>query len=133
MNGKMLAGGGVPNLYGGAGAGGTIFIDCRNFSGGSGGVLNATGANGNVWGGAGGGGGRIAVWYGVLDEDRDRVIAGDMKRVEIATTHPDYLGATTAAGGFDGGSGKLLATGGEAGTVVFLTVVPPAESMIIVR
>ena len=75
----------------------------------------------------------VAVWHGVLDEDRDRVITGDMKRVEIATTHPDYLGATTAAGGFDGGSGKLLATGGGAGTVVFLTVVPPAESMIIVR
>lgn len=133
VNGKMLAGGGVPNLYGGAGAGGTIFIDCRNFSGGSGGVLNATGANGNVWGGAGGGGGRIAVWYGVLDEDRDRVIAGDMKRVQITTTHPDYLGTATAAGGFDGSGNNLLTTGGGAGTVVFLTVVPPAESMIIVR
>ena len=59
----------------------------------------------------------VAVWHGVLDEDRDRVITGDMKRVEIATTHPDYLGATTAAGGLVAKGGRLagFAIAGEDG------------------
>ena len=87
----------------------------------------------NTWAGAGGGGGLIAVWYGVRNEDRDRVVTGDMKRVKITTTHPVFLGTTTAAGGFDGSGGKLLATGGNAGSVVFLTVLPPAGTVIMIR
>ena len=133
VNGQLLANSTSENVYGGSGSGGTIFMDCGKFSGGATAVMNANGANGNIWGGAAGAGGRIAIWYGVKDEDRARVADGDMKRVQITSTIPEYLGGATVAGGLDGGGGKLLTTGAGAGTIVFLTVLPPQETTILIR
>lgn len=69
VNGTINADGGAGGQYDGGGAGGSIYITCTKFGGGTTGVIRARGG----YGGSGyvtdtsGGGGRIALIYGALD------------------------------------------------------------------
>lgn len=108
--------------HSGGGAGGSIFLTSSRFSGNSNGVLRADGGNGQNTGG-GGGGGRIAVWYAVPESERARILAGDMQRVSITNEYSEFPGTLSVTNGTSG------AGNGEPGTIVFLTVTPPAGTM----
>lgn len=131
ISGSILANGNRASGYPGAGSGGSVFIICREFAGTSTAVLSANGGNGTSWGGGRGGGGRIAVWYDVAEEDQARLWAGEMWRGVLAsTTYDAYLGAATVA---NGTGGSALTPDSAPGTIVFLTVPPPHNTVIVVR
>jgi hypothetical protein len=68
VNGKISADGGSGEGYDGGGAGGSIFITCATFGGGTGGIIRARGGVGgyNYISDTSGGGGRIALFYSAL-------------------------------------------------------------------
>ncbi len=114
------------NTYGGGGAGGTIFLECRRFVGGETGSLLAKGGNtvpGASAASGAGGGGRIAVWCGLPWEKGYR--GGRIyKRTEPLTGNDvaqyfSYEGSYSAAGGTASGDYATDANQGGDGTVWF--------------
>ncbi len=85
-------GNGTINLYGGGGAGGSIFVTCMKFTGA--GVVSARGGPGGGSAGGGGGGGRIAIWRGS----------------DLWTGTP-ITNTTSVAGGTNGGTGVAGSNG----------------------
>ena len=107
-------------------------MQSRKFSGTNGVISAAGGAGGGDMSG-GGGGGRIAIWHGVPAEDFDRLLAGSMKRVVTNSTLETYFGTLTAVNGADKVKSGFYPPRSEPGTAWFVTVVPPAATMVIVR
>ncbi len=133
MNGSLLANGGSGAAgNSGGGSGGGIWVQSRKFSGTNGVISAAGGAGGGDMSG-GGGGGRIAIWHGVPAEDFDRLLAGSMKRVVTNSTLETYFGTLTAVNGADKVKSGFYPPRSEPGTAWFVTVVPPAATMVIVR
>ena len=131
----------------GAGAGGTIFLYGRTFSGAVTGILSAKG--GNTTGvsasqGAGegaGGGGRIAVWVGESETlpVKEKRLSKSMEPIRIGEA--EYLGSATVDGGINQRVGANcpvvvddnISTDGTPGSVGFVQVGPPAGLMILFR
>ena len=133
MNGSLLANGGNGGTgNSGGGSGGGIWVRSRKFSG-TGGVISAAGGAGGGDMSGGGGGGRIAIWHDVLAEDVDRLLAGSMKRVATSSTLDTYTGTFTAVNGADKVKAGNFPPRSQPGTAVFLTVTPPAQTVIVVR
>ena len=133
MNGSLLANGGNGGTgNSGGGSGGGIWVRSRKFSG-TGGVISAAGGAGGGDMSGGGGGGRIAIWHDVLAEDVDRLLAGSMRRVATSSTLDTYTGTFTAVNGADKVKAGSFPPRSQPGTAVFLTVTPPAQTVIVVR
>ncbi|MBI3986821.1 MAG: hypothetical protein HY343_07880, partial [Lentisphaerae bacterium] len=97
LDGSLTANGGnLGQLNQGAGAGGGIYVQCRNFTGAAGIRLSAVGGSKGAAGVGGGGGGRIAVWR----------------------TTDSYLGGTVVTGGW----GSTFASTTTPGTVVWVSM-----------
>ena len=130
LGGSILANGAVGAQYSGGGAGGSIWIVCREFSGTATAVLSANGGNGANWGGGRGGGGRIAVWHDLWEGSYARLLNEETwSGVRLATTYANYLGAATVV---QGTGGSVTPDAGP-GTLVFLSVPPPPATVIVVR
>jgi len=125
VNGTFTASGGWgARYYYSGGSGGGIFLTSQGpFVGGTGAVFNVAGGNA-TWYGAysgGGGGGRIAVWFGMPDSVKQRILtAPDNPSVQrslivMTNVYSGFLGTNTV----DGGIGY---SNGTPGTVRFLTV-----------
>ena len=127
INGIITANGAVTDdEHCGGGSGGGIYITCAGSFSGTSGLLWAIG--GSVKDappqGGGGGGGRIAVWYGVADWRRARILAGNMARVVITNSYSGFSGAVSVTNG--AGSLNPPDPGGAyPGTTIFLTVIEP--------
>jgi hypothetical protein len=93
LDGSIVANG--QDLVGGGGSGGSIYITCGTFSGGTSALLSARGGNSSSVNGGGGGGGRMVVHYG----------GG---RLGVYELYPkDYLGSNSVAKGIgSGGNGQ---------------------------
>ena len=131
LGGSILANGNAGAQYSGGGAGGSIWIVCREFSGTATAVLSANGGNGANWGGGRGGGGRIAVWHDLWEGSYARLLNEETwSGVRMATEYDKYLGAATVAQGTGGNS---LTPDAAPGTLVFLSVPPPPATVIVVR
>ena len=123
------------------GAGGTIFLSSKTFSGASTGLLTARGGDigkeANVKASGAGGGGRIAIWTGMPYPGK--MTSRRIGKYEDSNACPDcdYLGLATASGGTNFVSALPVATGatlnGGAGTVRFAHVGPPLGTAIILR
>jgi hypothetical protein len=88
-----------PVNYAGGASGGSIYLICGAFTGGTNGLMRAMGANGGTSGG-GGGGGRGAVWIGVRDYSRTRYLDGILGRVIRSDVAPlSYLGNFSSTNG----------------------------------
>lgn len=105
------------------GSGGSILIECHDFSGGSTALLRAPGGStiGNF--GGGGGGGRISIIYG------DRYEPGiSARRLVVAETPPETFDGEVH---IFGGGGYY--EDGDIGTVRFVRVLYPAATLIMLR
>ena len=124
LKGSILAKGqGFTGYMNTSGSGGGIFVMCQEFASVNG-VINADGGTGNS-AGSGGGGGRIAVWHGVPESERARILAGDRRGVVVTNA---WAGCTASA------TNGLYGTAAPTpGTVVFLTVKKNPGTLIIVR
>ena len=109
------------------GSGGGIFIECAKFRGAAYASLTARGTRGysNANSNDGGGfGGRIAVWSGKAYHD-----GIPAHRLIVSETPPaGFAGAIDVAGG-----GSSYNNDGEPGTVVFVEVLPPFGTMLLLR
>jgi hypothetical protein len=127
IDGTLSADGGAARGYYGGGSGGSIFLRCRTFSGGTKGVMTAAGGNGGTRGG-GGGGGRIAVLMGLTDKDADALLLEPPPgHLIITTRHHRFAGSASAAGGLPGTSGGA----GLPGSVYF--VQPTYGTLLIIQ
>jgi len=98
------------DTHGGGGAGGTILVICRQFTGGATAVMQVKAGNGNNGYGAGGGGGRIAVLMGSPLESTWRVISSGAERLylQYSDTCPTYAGNISMANGTgSAGTGQI--------------------------
>ncbi len=93
--------------HSGGGAGGSVYLICKRFSGTSSGRLLANGGNGNGTDGGGGGGGRIAVW--------------SLRDLSGGAVSNSAVKGTTGTGN----------PGGTNGTVVFGLLSPPGTVVFI--
>mgnify|MGYP001565441437 CR=1 FL=1 len=127
VNGTLTANGqNGYSWHGGGGSGGAIWITCRNFAGS--GLMRANGGDKHGSGGSGGGG-RIAVWYNVPESQWSAIAQGSMYRVVVTNNLMSYSGSTVVNPGLDGSYTPQPSTG----TVVFLTVLPPAGTTMMIR
>jgi hypothetical protein len=134
LEGSIIANGAntMANGGGGGGSGGAIFIQCQTFSGGTNGLLSANGGNGLGGICGGGGGGRIAVWPGMPDQWRDRILAGQMPGgVTITDDWENFQGTLSVTNG-TGWRNPPDPDGAYPGTIVFL-VPPPVGTVISIR
>lgn len=108
-------------------AGGSVFIACKAFSGGSNALLSAEGSSASG-GRSGGGGGRVAVAVGLGDENVAKLLRGEtVDGLIVYDQHADYKGAVSVTNG--------LATNNPPatpGTALFETVSGAAVSLSIV-
>lgn len=123
--------------YPGSGAGGGIFIKTRIYSGGPDAVLQANGGSYGSQGGGVGGGGRIAVWRGKVDAAvTAKILAGLQDelstRLVVTDGFPTYLGTAEAIKGLNDPWDKTAHEGHD-GTVIFLTVLPPPGTLLLLR
>jgi len=100
-----------PQLYGGGGAGGGVYLYCYKFKGS--GTITAKGSKAGEWSG-GGGGGRIAIWCRV-----NRWSGTPIDTNSVAAGPPDTK------------NGPFYPVA-EAGTVVFVQL-PPAGTLIMIQ
>jgi hypothetical protein len=107
--------------FSGGGSGGSIYMTCGTFSGGTNGIMRAKGgANGGGAGtGGGAGGGRIAVWVGLTDAQKEKAWAGDITQVTVDTQNRNFLGTLSSINGT--GYTNSPPGGAGPGTVLFLT------------
>jgi hypothetical protein len=97
VNGTIIANGDQAIYAGGGGAGGSIFLACQSFSGGSSAALKAEGGTSIPYNpapvnqGGGGGGGRIAVAIGLSDADRSNLLWGATVN-GLYAFRPPYVG-----------------------------------------
>lgn len=106
----------------GGGAGGSVFVLCRNFRG-AGTVSAAGGESSNL--GGGGGGGRIAIWQGVIQPQTD-FDPDDAIELDVLSS---FSGVITAVAGVATNAGTPAA---EDGTIVFLQM-PPKGTIMLLR
>ena len=129
---------GVPSA---GGAGGSVFLSAKTFSGASTGVLSAKGgdigieSSGAAREGAGGGG-RIAVWTGA--KFRGRMDSPTVQKFMSAAECPDcdFAGMATAAGGTNKYAtieSQCATLNGGDGTVRFVHVLPPPGVIFIFK
>ena len=114
------------NSWIGGGAGGSILLECRSFSGAETGVLSAKGGNGSGSGndrvGGGGGGGRIAVWTGKPWQDNSKLSHCTIKEEPFLAKNAteQFLGTVTVNGGIDVQNPTVAAGQGGVGTIKFI-------------
>jgi len=121
VDGTLSANGGQALGYYGAGSGGSIFLQCRRFSGSATGLVTAAGGNGDTRGG-GGGGGRIAVLLGLSDTEADALLQEPPPRHLIITTnHVRFAGGINVSGG---GPGSDKGGAGQTGHGLFCPADP---------
>jgi hypothetical protein len=126
INGTLRAYGESCRYAAGSGAGGSIFVAAGgHVDTSSDSTIAAHGAavEAGSPSSGGGGGGRVAIWYRVPDNERQRIFNGNMARVVVTSAYARVLSAPTALGG----------TGyqnGTNGTVVYLTVTPNPGTII---
>jgi len=129
MHGTMTANGVACASNGGGGAGGSLWLSGRRFTGGAGARLRADAGRASAsYTGGGGGGGCVAVWIGVTPEHREAYLAG--QRVQTMVIKPAYekfLGTLSATNGLGGYSP------GEPGTAFFVEDEKPTGSVLQVR
>jgi len=99
--------------WSGGGAGGTIYVRCRQFAGAATGNMTAKGGAGDSDGG-GGGGGRIAVWW------EEHIYAGTPTIISNGTS-------------VDGGLGTVHPDGDGASGTVYWGLIPPRGTVISIR
>jgi hypothetical protein len=127
------AGQGTLYNYGGGGAGGSIFLTCRQLSSTAGATLSANGGGSGLAGatpnGGGGGGGRIAVWVGSASDAQRAVLSADgsAPRVTVGATHPRFSGTTSV---LYGTNTYAPSRSGSSGTVVFVNIPSPLGTVI---
>ncbi|MEX1067165.1 MAG: Ig-like domain-containing protein, partial [Aquisalimonadaceae bacterium] len=135
LEGEILADGtaGTANASHGGGSGGSIWLDVDTLSGG--GLVRAAGGDAGHWAG-GGGGGRVAVYYGTLAFEMERVTAPGGARG--AGNHPNsqhggagtvYLRQRDAAQGVF----RLVGDESEAETAFTVYGVAPAGPLLVRR
>ena len=131
VDGTISANGNPGDTCGGGGAGGGIFLNCRRFFGT--GLLSANGGKGGTAakGGGGGGGGRVSVWVDVPESEEDRILAGDRKLVAVAQNWEDFTGTVSVAKGENGQA--AIVPQAEPGTIAFVSIIPPSETVIVIR
>ncbi len=139
VDGTLTAAGGVSEHVSGGGSGGTIFLACGSFAGGSDARLDVGGGTGWNWSNpdspvsGGGGGGRIAVAVGFSENDLENLIAGAMiERLTVSPAHRDFAGTISVTNGV----GYFMPPdpyGAESGTWTFLRIVPPPGTVMMIR
>jgi hypothetical protein len=115
----------------GGGAGGSIFVNCAAFSGSGTNRANggAAWAYGSDQAGGGGGGGRIAVWIGLTEGQKDNALANDLARLIVADSYRGFSGTNSVAPG----TGYLnLPTAGSAGSGSMVVITPNVQGTIFV-
>jgi hypothetical protein len=129
VDGAVNADGGKYNgPQSGGGSGGTIFIDCAQFSGAGTGALYARGGNADTTYGGAGGGGRIAVWIapgGITDAKRAILNAGGTPTdATVTNSYANFLGSLSVTNGTG-------LNNGTNGSLVFIMIPPPARGTLI--
>jgi hypothetical protein len=117
--------------YPGGGAGGSIFVNCAAFSGSGTNQANGGAANAgdSVNAGGGGGGGRIAIWIGLTEGQKNNALANALARLSVADSYRGFWGMNSVAPG----TGYLnLPTAGSAGSGSMVVITPKAQGTIFV-
>jgi len=121
IDGILTANGENVGNWAGAGSGGSIFIICGTFDGGTNGMLRANGGSTDQSNGGAGGGGRIAVWYNVPSERYAGIADGsNMRHVIITDSYVRFTGTLSVTNGL--GYVNMPPDGATPGSLVFLTV-----------
>ncbi len=135
MDGILTANGEDPSdTDPGAGSGGGILILCQSFAGGANALLRANGGPGSTAGGGPGGGGRIAVIIGNSEEDREGILGGALRGVQIRDAIDGFEGDLSVAAGTSGPdyTGEAWRAPQD-GTALFFVKPPSAGTIIQVR
>ncbi|NLL84660.1 MAG: hypothetical protein GX230_10545 [Lentisphaerae bacterium] len=135
LNGTLDASGSSSSQHGGGGAGGSIFVRCHKLFGNATAKILAAGGNAGQTQsktGGGGGGGRIAIWQGkVTQEAYDLLIQGEYPKLSrVGAEHPLFLGTFSAAKGINA---TYSANDGAPGTALFIDLLPPPGTLLLVR
>lgn len=135
INGTVSANGAAGNSpvnRGAGGAGGTIFIQCAQFSGNTNAILRADGGLGGTEAG-GGGGGRIAVWVYIPDSRKQALAAGsnNLMNIIITNAYAKYLGIVSVTNGL--GYTNLPPNGATSGSIVFAVYKPAYGILMSIR
>jgi hypothetical protein len=133
LDGQLVAQGGNgrgASTYGAGGAGGSIWVICRTFSGTANALMDVAGGSyGNASSGSGGGG-RIAVWEGSPPPaTREALMAGTIPRLVTASPQSDSFEGTISVTNGPNGGYLPYAT---PGTVLFLEYTPPPTGTVII-
>ena len=136
LDGTLTANGSRPvnPTYTGGGAGGSIFVICKDFNPGPMASLTAVGGDAPAGEGdlsGGGGGGRIALWVNVPKADKATLAAGQPPILTVVTTNFNEFPTVTVS--VTNGLGFLSAAIAQPGTVRLMSGQVPPGTLFIVQ
>lgn len=71
------------------------------------------------------------MWVDVPESEEDRILAGDRKLVAVAQNWEDFTGTVSVAKGENGQA--AIVPQAEPGTIAFVSIIPPSETVIVIR